>query len=284
MMRAMFAAISGLKVHQTMLDVAANDIANVNTVGYKAGRTSFKDALAQTQRGASSPSTALGGTNPQQIGLGVQLGSIDSVMSSGAIQSTGNALDVAIQGSGWFRVADGAVGAAGTSTSYTRAGNFALDSSGNLVTQDGGFVVGYAQTAAGPPPVFGAVDAAITVPAGAKSISIGQDGYVTYVDATGTTVGLAKITLAKFPNDSGLNRISGNRFASSNNSGAVAVGLPGDTTTGVGTLASGGIEMSNVDLASEFTSIIVAQRGFQANSRVISASDQILQDLVNIGR
>ena len=284
MMRAMFAAISGLKVHQTMLDVAANDIANVNTVGYKAGRASFKDALAQTQRGASAPSTTLGGTNPMQIGLGVQLGSIDSVMSSGAIQSTGNPLDVAIQGGGWFRVADGAVGAAGTATYYTRAGNFALDSSGNLVTQDGMYVVGYAQTAAGPPPVFGTTDGAITVPAGAKSVSIGQDGVVSYVNAAGTTVNLAKVTLAKFPNDAGLSRVSGNRFAASNNSGAAAVGVPGDTTTGVGTLASGGVEMSNVDLAQEFTSIIVAQRGFQANSRVISAADQILQDLVNIGR
>lgn len=284
MMRGMFAAISGLKVHQTLLDVAANDIANVNTVGYKSSRASFKDALSQLQRGASSPGTSLGGTNPMQIGLGVQIGSIDSNMSAGAIQTTGNPLDLAIQGGGWFRVADGAVGAAGTSTYYTRAGNFTLDSGGNLVTQDGLRVVGFAQTAAGPPPVFGAVDSGITVPAGAKTVSVGQDGIVSYVDATGTTQTLAQVTLAKFPNDSGLQRVSGNRFAASNNSGAAVVGTPGDTTTGVGTLASGGVEMSNVDLAQEFTTIITAQRGFQANSRVISSADQILQDLVNIGR
>jgi flagellar hook protein FlgE len=284
MMRGMFAAISGLKVHQTMLDVAANDIANVNTVGYRAGRVSFKDALAQNQRGASSPSTALGGTNPVQIGLGVQLGSIDSVMSPGAIQTTGNPLDMAVQGSGWFRVSDGAVGASGSSTYYTRADNFSIDSSGNLVTQDGMYVVGFAQTSAGPPPVFGTTDTAITVPTGAKSVSVGQDGVVSYVSAAGTTTTLAQVTLAKFPNDAGLQRVSGNRFAASNNSGTATVGFPGDTTTGVGTLASGGVEMSNVDLAQEFTSIIVAQRGFQANSRVISSADQILQDLVNIGR
>lgn len=284
MMRAMFAAISGLKVHQTMLDVAANDIANVNTTGYKSSRASFKDALAQLQRGASSPGTSLGGTNPIQVGLGVSLNSIDSNMSAGAIQTTGNPLDLAIQGNGWFRVADGAVGAAGTATYYTRAGNFSLDSGGNLVTQDGLRVVGFAQTAAGPPPTFGVTDAGIVVPAGAKSVSVGQDGIVSYVDATGTTQSLAKVTLAKFPNDAGLQRVSGNRFAQSNNSGAATVGTPGDTTTGVGTLASGGIEMSNVDLAQEFTSIITAQRGFQANSRVISSADQILQDLVNIGR
>lgn len=284
MMRGMFAAISGLKVHQTMLDVAANDIANVNTVGYKSSRASFKDALAQLQRGASAPGTALGGTNPMQVGLGVQLASIDSNMSAGAIQTTGNPLDVAIQGNGWFRIADGAVGAAGTSVFYSRAGNFSLDSGGNLVTQDGLRVVGYAQTAPGPPPTFGTTDSAITVPAGAKSVTIGQDGIVAYVDATGTTQTLAKITLAKFPNDAGLQRVSGNRFSESNNSGAAVTGTPGDTTTGVGTLASGGVEMSNVDLAAEFTSIITAQRGFQANSRVISSADQILQDLVNIGR
>src|SRR3954469_14473990 len=102
MMRGMFAAISGLRVHQTMLDVAANDISNVNTVGYKAERTSFKDALSQLQRGASSPSANLGGTNAVQIGLGVQLGSIDNQMNSGAIQQTGNPLDLAIQGDGFF--------------------------------------------------------------------------------------------------------------------------------------------------------------------------------------
>src|SRR5215211_5307932 len=100
MMRGMFAAISGLKVRQVMLDVTANDIANVNTVGFKAERTSFKDALSQTQRGASGPTTTLGGTNGAQIGLGVQLNGIDNVMTSGAIQSTGNSLDVAIQGDG----------------------------------------------------------------------------------------------------------------------------------------------------------------------------------------
>src|SRR3954463_15726464 len=106
MMRSMFAAISGLKNHQTMLDVTANDIANVNTIGYKASRTTFKDSLAQLQRGGAGQSGTLGGSNPAQVGLGVQLGSIDSVMGSGALQSTGSALDVAVQGNdGWFRIA-----------------------------------------------------------------------------------------------------------------------------------------------------------------------------------
>ena len=279
MMRAMIAAISGLKVHQTMLDVAANDIANVNTNGYKSARASFKDTLAYTQRGSTSPSVALGGTNPIQVGLGVEVSSVDTNMAAGPIQNTGNPLDLTIQGNGWFRVADGAVGAAGTSTYYTRAGNFSLDSGGNLVTQDGMRVIGYPQTAAGPPPTFGTTDSAITVPAGAKAVTVGPDGVVSYVDAAGAAQTLARITLAKFPNDAGLSRVSGNRFAVSTNSGAPAIGTPTDATTGVGTLSAGAVEMSNVDLAQEFTTIIMAQRGFQANSRVISSSTQICSPL-----
>src|SRR5262249_46024855 len=125
MMRGMFAAISGLRVHQTMLDVTANDIANVNTIGYKAERTSFKDATSQLQRGASAPSSTLGGTDAAQIGLGVQLNGIDNLMQSGAIQSTGNPLDCAIQGDGMFRITDDPSGFG--NILYTRAGNFTTD-------------------------------------------------------------------------------------------------------------------------------------------------------------
>ena len=134
MMRSMFSAISGLRVHQVMLDVTANSISNVNTVGYKSQRTSFKDALSQMQRGASGASTALGGTNPNQVGLGVQLGSIDSMMTAGAIQSTGNPFDLAIQGNGFFML-DGPQG-----QSYTRAGSFAFDKNGDLIVKQGKIV------------------------------------------------------------------------------------------------------------------------------------------------
>ena len=281
MMRGMFAAISGLKVHQTMLDIAANDIANVNTVGFKGERASFKDALSQLQRGASGPSTNLGGTNALQVGLGVQLASIDKTMGAGGIQQTGNPLDLAIQGDGFFRVAEGDGGTGlGADRLYTRAGNFTLDSGGNLVTQDGMFVVGFAFAAG----VVTATETRITVPAGGKGLSIGTDGIVTYTDAAGTLQKLAQITLAKFPNESGLERVSGNRFRESNNSGPEVVGVPGDVAVGTGSLAPGAVEMSNVDLAQEFTTMITAQRGFQANSRVISATDEMLQQLVNLGR
>jgi len=273
----MFAAISGLKAHQTMLDVTANDIANVNTVGYKAERTSFKDALSQLQRGASAPSTSSGGTNAMQVGLGVQLGSIDNEMNTGAIQQTGNPYDVAIQGDGFFRVADGTATGLGTTREYTRAGNFTLDSGGNLVTQDGMFVVGYN-------PAGSTTESKITVPAGAKSVAIGGDGIVSYVDATGATQTAGQITMAKFPNESGLQRVSGNRFGATNNSGTPVVAVAGDPASGMGTLAPGFVEMSNVDLAQEFTTMITAQRGFQANSRIISTADDMLQQLVNLGR
>ena len=157
MMRGMFAAISGLKTHQVMLDVTANDIANVNTIGYKSARTTFKDSLTQLQRGASGPTGANGGSNAAQVGLGTQLGSIDNLMSGGALQSTGNPLDVAIQGSGFFRVAPAAPPAAATGNfEYTRAGNFTTNSDGYLLTQDGYYVQGLTNRArpapATPPP------------------------------------------------------------------------------------------------------------------------------------
>jgi flagellar hook protein FlgE len=285
MMRAMFSAISGLQVHQTMLDVAANDVANVNTVGFKGEATTFKDALSQLQRGASGPSTGLGGTNAIQVGLGVQLGGIGNDMGAGAIQQTGNPLDQAVQGDGFFRVGPSSVIGSGAGYSYTRAGNFGLDSAGNLVTADGSFVIGYAYAAGTASfPVATANETKITIPAGGKDVTIGSDGVVSYVDAAGTVQKLAQISMAKFPNAAGLERIAGNLYAQSNNSGAPANAVPGDATTGMGTLASGAVEMSNVDLAKEFTTMITAQRGYEANSRVISMADQILQNLVNIGR
>src|ERR1700745_561061 len=146
MMRSMYAAISGLKVHQTMLDVTSNDIANVNTLGYKSQRTTFKESLSQLQRGASAPNASQSGSNAIQIGLGVQLGSIDNNMSTGALQTTGNPLDVALQSDGsWFRVARAraATGAASINNmQYPRAGTFTRNQQGYLVTQDGQYLVG----------------------------------------------------------------------------------------------------------------------------------------------
>src|SRR3954451_24172063 len=207
MLRGMFSAISGLKVHQTMLDVTANDIANVNTIGFKSERTSFKDALSQMQRGASGPSTTLGGTNAAQIGLGVQLSGIDNLMGSGAIQSTGNSLDCAIQGDGFFRITDDPTGFG--NILYTRGGNFSKDANGDLVTDEGYYVVGYTLDSTGAPTTTQTV---INIPATTKSVTIGQDGIVTTTDSAGTVTKVAAISLAKFPNDAGLERVSGNKF------------------------------------------------------------------------
>jgi flagellar hook protein FlgE len=285
MMRSMYAAISGLKVHQTMLDVTSNDIANVNTLGFKAQRTTFKDSLSQLQRGGSAPNAQQGGSNAIQVGLGVQLASIDNNMQTGAMQTTGNPLDVALQGEGWFRVTSGnppapAAGVynpaipAGNTVQYTRAGNFTRNQEGYLVTQDGQYVIGRSAATG--------ADTFINIPNGATNMSIGQDGSISFdAPAGGGRVTAGYLSLAKFANEGGLERVSSNRWAASNSSGTEAVGVPGG---GYGLTNSGAVEMSNVDLAQEFTNMITAQRGFQANSRVISAADQMLQDLVNLNR
>jgi flagellar hook protein FlgE len=276
MMRSMFAAISGLKTHQIMLDVTANDLANVNTVGYKAGRTTFKESLSQLQKGGVGQSAATGGSNPAQVGLGVQLGSIDSVMTGGALQNTGNPLDVAIQGEGWFRVGQGAPPAVPTQFEYTRAGNFSRNDQGYLVTQDGYYVIGRNAVGAG------GADVLLQLPAGATNAAIGSDGSVSYIPAGGGgRVTAGYIALATFANEPGLERGTGSRWKSNAASGTENVNTPGGT---YGLTIGGTIEMSNVDLAQEFTDLITAQRGFQANSRVISSADQMLQDMVNLNR
>jgi flagellar hook protein FlgE len=285
MMRGMFAAISGLKTHQIALDVTANDISNVNTIGYKSSRTTFSDTLTQLQRGGSGAGGGVGGSNPAQVGLGVQLGSIDNLMGGGASQPTGNVKDVAIQGAGFFRVGRGTptpgTPTAGVPTAweYTRAGNFTTNSLGYLMTQDGFYVVGKENVAGAPGPN----DVYLEVPPGSTDLAIGPDGSVSYTPAGGgprVTAGF--ISLATFPNEAGLERASSNRWRESNSSGAPDVDPAGVGNKGL--TVSGVIEMSNVDLATEFTDMISAQRGFQANSRVISTADEMLQDLVNLKR
>jgi len=273
-LRGMYSAVSGLKQHQIKLDVTANNLANVNTVGYKTARTTFKDQLQQTVYGGSASGPNTGGTNAAQIGLGVQLASVDAVISSGSLQATGNTLDVAIQGEGWFRVAQGvppALPVAG-SQQYTRAGNFQRNDQGFLTTAEGWYVMGRTAGA----------DAYIQIPTGATAVAIGQDGAVTYIPpGGGARVTAGTLSLAKFPNENGLTRVSGNRWEANPASGAELVGTPGGD---YGATIGGTLEMSNVDLAAEFTDMIVAQRGFQANSRVISVADEMLQDLVNLKR
>ncbi len=275
MIRGMYSAISGLKSHQVMLDVTANNLANVNTIGYKGSRATFKDQLQQNFSGGAASGATSGGQNPQQVGLGVSMSSVDNLMTGGNLQTTGNPLDVAISGEGWFRVAPGAPPALPTGAiQYSRAGNFSRNDQGFLVTTEGYYVMGrdFATN----------TDQYIQIPAGSTGTAVATDGTVSYIPTGGgARVTASTISLAKFPNENGLVRASGNRWQEDPSSGAEIVGQPGGT---YGNTVGGTIEMSNVDLANEFTAMIVAQRGFQANSRVISTSDEILQDLVNLKR
>ncbi|AOL34066.1 flagellar basal body rod protein FlgG [Geobacillus thermoleovorans] len=269
MLRSMYSGIGAMRNFQTKLDVIGNNIANVNTYGFKKGRTIFKDLMSQTISGASGPNAGAGrgGTNPKQVGLGSQLAAIDTVHTQGSLQTTGRVLDLAISGDGFFVVGD----ASGNNRMYTRAGNFYLDSQGYIVNADGQYLLGTDST--------GKITS-LKIPSNAKSLSIGADGTVNIIDASGNLQLIGTIQLAKFANNDGLEKAGNNLFRETTNSGAPTTGAPG--ANGTGTIVSGALEMSNVDLAEEFTEMIVAQRGFQANTRIITTSDEILQELVNL--
>jgi len=263
----MYAGISGLRGFQTKLDVIGNNIANVNTSGFKKGRVTFQDLMSQTERGAQAAQGGRGGINPMQVGLGSKIGSIDNIHTQGFLQHTGRTLDLAIEGDGFFIVNGG------DGDFYTRAGNFYLDENGDIVDPNGNYLLGT---------VAGAENSRINIPANAQSFSIAQDGTVNYVDEDGNPAIAGRIQLAYFSNPEGLEKIGDNLYLNTTNSGTVEFDFPGEE--GLGTLAPGSLEMSNVDLAEEFTEMIVSQRGFQANTRIITTSDEILQELVNLKR
>jgi flagellar hook protein FlgE len=287
MLRSLFSAISGLRANQTMLDVTGNNIANANTVGFKASNIVFQDTLSQMLTAAGAPAGTApantGGTNPVQVGLGVQVGGITTNFNQGSAQVTGRATNLMISGDGFFVVNRGA------QPMYTRAGAFNFDSSGSLVTVDGDIVQGYAAAADGTISTAGA-PTGITIPdlvndSGAnpmRSYNIGADGIVTGIYADGSKKPLFQIAMANFSNPEGLEKVGDTSFRDTVNSGTPQIGAPG--TGRRGNLIGGSLEMSNVDLAQEFTNLIIAQRGFQATSRVITTSDQVLEELVNIKR
>lgn len=442
MMRSMFSGVSGLRAHQTKMDVIGNNVANVNTLGFKSGRVTFQEVFNQTLRGAGAPDAALGrgGTNPMQIGLGTGVGAIDTMMTRGSSQRTDNPTDLSIEGEGFFIVK----GSNADTFKFTRAGNFGLDKLGNLVSGSGmnvygwmerddkdplkfnteseiqpinlysdefngnkrviaasatkkavfagnldsgtpvvgdtpgdpqfstpftvydslgnahELVINYWKTAANDSdsdwsyevqektideegnieyvdvseggegeltfdssgklviptsdPVFaqikivskGAADilidpdfSSITQFAADCSVkptdvdgyptgnlvtfNIGSDGVLTGVYSNGQQQSLGMIALASFSNPAGLQKVGDNLFIPTTNSGEFNKGLQAGAE-GVGTLSPGTLEMSNVDLSREFTDMIVTQRGFQANSRIITTSDEMLQELVNLKR
>lgn len=288
MMSGMYAAISGLDAHQTMLDVTANNLANVDTTGYKAQSAQFSDELSQLVQAGTSANGYSAGTNPLQIGLGAQISSIDNNMSAGGVESTGNATDVAIQGDGFLRVANGNVATTPPTfdaTQYTQAGDLTFNSTGYLTTQTGQYVLGYgatlnASTGTYSPNTSGGPNNAIVVPPGSTNVSIGTDGSVNYTNSSGTTVTAGYISLSTFPNEAGLQRDGGSLWSADAASGTETVGQPG--TGNFGQTVSGELEQSNVDMGTEFTNMIEAERGYQANASTITTADQMMQTVVQM--
>ncbi len=275
MLRSLYSGVSGMRGFQTKLDVIGNNIANVNTVGFKGGRVMFKDILSQTVSGVTAPDgNDSGGVNAKQIGLGVALSSIDTVHTPGSAMTTNVPTDLRIDGDGFFVVR------AGEDTNYlTRAGNFTVDTNRNMVNADG-------------LQVLDSEGRAIIIPEGVTAFSIASDGTIIAVQEDGTSAPTEyKIAVVKVANPGGLEKIGGNLYRVTPNANPEGtLDLGGDNSTannpviGTGAIVSGQLEMSNVDLTAEFTEMIVAQRGFQANSRIITTSDEILQEVVNLKR
>jgi flagellar hook protein FlgE len=307
MMEAMGAAISGLEAQQTMLNTTASNLANVDTVGYKSQGTSFVDALSQTIAGGSSQTAQNAGSDPEQVGLGVSVGAIENNMSQGSDESTGIATDLAIQGNGFFQVAASTASTGGASTNdvnstppgtsapelntnaiqYTRAGNFQVSPAGYLTTQSGQYVVGVpADPSTGEPqnPTSGGQNTQgtlpIQIPSDASDVAIGNNGEVTYSEG-GTQKVAGYIQIANFNNDAGLSRDGGSLWSATTASGAATTfDVPGGS--GLGSVQSGELESSNVDMATEFANMIDAQNGYEADSKVITTADQMLQTLVQM--
>ena len=284
MLRSLFAGISGLRVNQTMLDVTGNNIANANTIGFKSSSTVFQDTLSQMLTGASAATPIKGGTNPIQVGLGVQLAATSTNFNQGSAQTTGKATDLMLQGDGFFVVRKD------QENLYTRAGSFSFDDQQNLVTPSGNRVQGYLLDATGAP-TGGLVDMTLdvanavpAVPPGVQmtSYNISSDGKIHGVFDDGQQRDLGQLAIADFANPMGLEKVGETAFRESADSGLPQLGVAAQGRRG--SIIGGALEMSNVDLAAEFTNLILAQRGFQASSRVITTSDQVLEDLVNIKR
>ncbi|WP_319588670.1 flagellar basal-body rod protein FlgG [uncultured Desulfobulbus sp.] len=259
-MRSLWTATTGMSAQNLNMDVIANNLANVSTSGFKKSRADFQDLLYQIMKVPGSPTSAdTKSPTGIQVGLGVQPGSVTKVFTEGDIVQTGNTLDVAIEGAGFFQVAmpDG-------NTAYTRSGNLKLDGEGRITTSDG-----YP------------IQPEITIPEDALQVTISQTGVVSAIvggDTTSTELG--NIDLADFVNDAGLLAIGKNLFRETEASGTALVGTPGEN--GIGTLLQGYVENSNVNLVEELTQMISAQRAFEINSKVISTSDEMMQTVTNM--
>ena len=262
MIRALYTAASGLMAQQMNTDVIANNIANANTPGFKRDRINFQDLLYQTYRRAGQ-STLTGSMVPTslRVGHGVRPIATQKIFMTGAAQQTGNPLDLMINGEGFFQVtmADG-------TPAYTRDGTFKIDGDGNVVTADGLLI-----------------EPAITVPADAVRIEVANDGTMSVLVGSDTTLtSVGQVQLVRFQNPAGLEAIGQNLFKQTDASGDPVTGSPGQE--GFGQIAQGFLEMSNVSIVEELVQLIVAQRAFETNSRAVSVADQLLSIANNLGR
>src|ERR1700744_4691681 len=261
-MRALSIASTGMLAQQTNVETIANNLANMNTTGFKEQRAEFQDLLYQNVQTPGSQTSDTGAVAPNgiQLGAGVRTAAVYRITIQGDLQSTGNPYDVAVQGPGYFSVtqADGTI-------AYTRAGQFSLAPQGQLVTQDGSVV-----------------QPGIAIPANTLSVQINAQGQVNATvagNSTPQTVG--QLELTRFPNEAGLNAVGGNLLLETPASGAPQSGVPG--SAGFGTIQEGFLETSNVNSVDEITALITAQRAYEMNSKVVTAADQMLQDTSRLG-
>jgi flagellar basal-body rod protein FlgG len=260
MMRALWTSATGMMAQQLNMDVVANNLANVNTTGFKGSRVDFQDLLYQSSREAGT-TVAKGSAVPvgAQTGLGTRTAAIQKIYTQGDFQQTSNPLDMVIEGDGFFQVLmpDG-------NTAYTRDGSFKLSNEGKIVTSDG-----YA------------LQPEITVPTGATSISVGTDGTVSVTMPNQTQPQeLGQLQIARFVNPAGLNSVGRNLALPTASSGDPTVGTPG--LDGAGTIAQGMIERSNVQVVEEMVNMIVAQRAYEINSKAITTEDEMLSTANNM--
>lgn len=263
MIRALYSAGSGMTAQQTNIDNIAHNLANANTVGFKMRRTQFQDllyqSLIQPGNAAGSQTVVPAGL---QLGLGTRPSSNEIIFSQGSFSTTNNPLDLVIQGHGFFQVRR-----PNGDLAYTRAGGFQLDRDGNIVTSEGD-----------------ALEPQITIPPEAQSVTIAADGTVSYTQPGQTSSQLAgQIQLAGFTNPAGLNSLGANLYQPTDASGEPTVGNPGGQE-GLGTLLQGYVEQSNVSVVEEFINMIVSQRAYEANSKVVKAADDMYQQVNNLTR
>jgi len=258
MFRSLYTAASGMEAQELSLDNIANNLSNANTSGFRRRRLQFEDLLYQNVITPGAPSTQQtiipAGL---QVGLGSRSAATEVIQQQGNFDATGNPLDLAIQGGGFFQILlpSGEI-------AYTRAGNFTVDNVGNLVTSDGN-----------------PLQPAITIPPDALTITVGNDGTVSVTEPNQQQPAqVGTIQLATFQNPGGLNSLGQNLFATTGASGDPIVGSPGGAE-GLGTIQQGSLEESNVNVVEEFVNLILAQRSYEANSRVVRAADEMFQTL-----